>query len=121
MFKPLSLPFYTQWPSFIDYSISCYSWGEHKNSWGIIVTGNITISYTHIAASGDPIIIPSSPLHGTRFERFKALASAAKANGSLIIGQVNHPGRQVREKYSGEAISSSAVPLGTSLSIKASI
>ena len=41
-------------------------------------------------------------------------------NGSLIIGQVNHPGRQVREKYSGEAISSSAVPLGTSLSINAS-
>jgi 2,4-dienoyl-CoA reductase-like NADH-dependent reductase (Old Yellow Enzyme family) len=94
--------------------------GRAQKQLGHIVTGNITISYTHIAASGDAIITPSSPLHGTRFEGFKALATAAKVNGSLIIGQVNHPGRQVREKYSGEAISSSAVPLGTSLSINAS-
>ncbi len=88
-------------------------WGEHANGWGIIVTGNMTIDYTQIAASGDPIIVPSAPFHGERFEGFRALAAAAKESGSLILGQVNHPGRQVKSKYSKEAISASAVQLGT--------
>ncbi|KAE9370033.1 NADH oxidase [Stipitochalara longipes BDJ] len=86
-------------------------WGQDTNGWGTIVTGNITISTTHVAGSGDPIITPEHPFSGERFERFQALAAAAKQNGSLIIGQVNHPGRQVREKYSRESISASAVQL----------
>jgi 2,4-dienoyl-CoA reductase-like NADH-dependent reductase (Old Yellow Enzyme family) len=92
-------------------SLTC-RWGEQHDGWGIIVTGNITIDYNHVAASGDPIITPESPFSGERFEGFKSLAAGGKAHGSLIIGQVNHPGRQVRSKYSKEAISASAIQLG---------
>lgn len=87
-------------------------WGEQPNSWGVIITGNITIDFNNVAASGDPIITPECPFSGERFEGFKALATAGKAQGSLILGQLNHPGRQVRYKYSEAAISASAFQLG---------
>lgn len=49
---------------------------------------------------------------GERFEKFKELAKGAKADGSLLVGQVNHPGRQIEARVNPNAISASDVQLG---------
>ena len=61
------------------------------------------------ACAGIP---PDAPFEGERFEQFKKLAAAAKTDGSLIIAQMNHPGRQVPYKNNPVAISASDVQLG---------
>ena len=84
-------------------------WGE--GGFGVILTGNILIDYEHLEALGNPVIPPDAPFHGQRFERFRELAVEAKQHGSLIIGQVNHPGRQVDEWIQPHPISASDVQL----------
>jgi 2,4-dienoyl-CoA reductase-like NADH-dependent reductase (Old Yellow Enzyme family) len=69
-------------------------WGE--GNIGLMITGNIMIDYDHIEAAGNCVIPRKSPFSGERFERFKAMAAAGKRHGSLLVGQVNHPGRQVK-------------------------
>lgn len=84
-------------------------WGE--GGLGHILTGNIMIAYDHLEAAGNPIITPEDPFEGERFEAFKELARLAKAHGSLITGQVSHPGRQVEERIQPKPISASDVQL----------
>jgi len=88
------------------------SWGEGE--WGIINTGNIQIDLKHIGSAGNTAIPLGAPFSGERFEAFKELAAAGKAHGSLMVGQVCHPGRQIEEKYVKEGISATAVQLGES-------
>ncbi|KAL4071928.1 hypothetical protein J3A83DRAFT_4093406 [Scleroderma citrinum] len=60
---------------------------------GIIITGNIQVKKDHLEATGNAIIdrdLPSDYL-----EDYRALARAAKTRGSLVLGQLSHPGRQV--------------------------
>jgi 2,4-dienoyl-CoA reductase-like NADH-dependent reductase (Old Yellow Enzyme family) len=57
------------------------------------------------------IIDPESPFEGARFDGFTHVAEAAKANGSLIIGQISHVGRKVTLDLVKEAISASAIPI----------
>ena len=71
------------------------------------------IDYNQMTNAGDALIPPGAPFEGERFEAFKAVAAAAKAQGSLLIAQVSHPGRQIQAKYAKESISASAVQLGT--------
>ncbi|KAF2969390.1 hypothetical protein GQX73_g4197 [Xylaria multiplex] len=82
-----------------------------RGGWGQILTGNIQISYTHLEAPGNAIIPPGSEFSGPRFEAFAAIAAAGKSHGSLIVGQVSHPGRQVTEAVQPHPISASAVQL----------
>lgn len=58
------------------------------------------------------VITPECPPEGERFEKFKQVASAAKVDGSLIVAQVTHPGRQVQARVNPVAISASDVQLG---------
>lgn len=74
------------------------------------------IDYEHMSAAGDSVIAPEALMEGERFERFQATAAAAKAHGALVIGQVNHPGRQIPSKMAKESISASAVQLSESIS-----
>ncbi|KAI8630061.1 NADH oxidase [Xylariaceae sp. FL1651] len=87
----------------------CERWG--KGVWGQILTGNVMIDPGHLEAAGNAIIPVDAPFHGPRFEAFKELATKAKANGSLIVAQVSHPGRQVPETIQNHPISASAVQL----------
>ncbi|KAI1806013.1 NADH:flavin oxidoreductase/NADH oxidase-like protein [Daldinia bambusicola] len=82
-------------------------WGE--NEWGIIASGNIDIEYDMLDAIGDAIITPECPFSGPRFEAFQELAKAATAHGSLIVGQVTHPGRQLVARIRKDTISASAI------------
>jgi 2,4-dienoyl-CoA reductase-like NADH-dependent reductase (Old Yellow Enzyme family) len=84
-------------------------WGE--GGAGVILTGNILTDYEHLEALGNPIISRDAPFHGERFERFQELATVSKKHGSLIVAQVNHPGRQVDEWIQPHPISASDVQL----------
>ncbi|KAL8414470.1 hypothetical protein RB594_005636 [Gaeumannomyces avenae] len=86
-------------------------WGERENNWGMIITGNISIELDHPISRGNGAITLESPFAGDRFEAFRQLASAGKANGSLIIAQMNHPGRQASADDQPHPISASAVQL----------
>ncbi|EFX05325.1 NADH oxidase [Grosmannia clavigera kw1407] len=86
-------------------------WGEDAQGWGVILTGNVAIDFEHMSGAGMTVITPESPFSGRRFEAFQAMAAAGKANGSLMVAQVVHPGRQAPETLTKEPFSASAVPL----------
>ncbi|OAX37737.1 FMN-linked oxidoreductase [Rhizopogon vinicolor AM-OR11-026] len=65
-----------------------------KGDIGIIVTGNIQIKKDHLEATGRNTIIDRD-LPSNYPEDWAEVARAAKSEGSLVIGQLNHPGRQV--------------------------
>lgn len=69
------------------------------------------IDYEHMSSAGSTVIPHDAPFSGERFEKFKALAAAGKAHGTLMVGQVVHPGRQIPSKMAKESISASAVQL----------
>ena len=84
-------------------------WGEGQL--GTILTGNIMIYYDQLEAKGNPIIPRGAKFEGERFEAFKALAVESKKHGSLIVGQVSHPGRQVTTDFNSNPVSASDVQL----------
>ncbi|PQE07835.1 hypothetical protein CJF32_00002971 [Rutstroemia sp. NJR-2017a WRK4] len=84
-------------------------WGEGE--FGQILTGNIMIEYDQLEAMGNPIIPREAEFSGPRFEAFRDMAAAGKAHGSLMVGQVSHPGRQCEEKIQPNPISASDIQL----------
>jgi 2,4-dienoyl-CoA reductase-like NADH-dependent reductase (Old Yellow Enzyme family) len=84
-------------------------WGE--GAIGLILSGNIMIEYDHLEAAGNPIIPRKSEFSGERFEAFKEMATETKKHGSLFVGQVSHPGRQVESRIQKNPISASDVQL----------
>lgn len=86
-------------------------WGE--GGIGLILSGNIMVEYDHLEAAGNPIVtLKEEAKEGEeRFEAFKEMARVAKAGGSLFVGQVSHPGRQVQDTIQPEPISASDVQL----------
>lgn len=87
-------------------------WGE--SSIGINLTGNVMIDADHLEAAGNPVIPRNAEFSGLRFDRFRELATAGKAKGSLIIAQVGHPGRQTPGDIQPNPISASDVQLTSS-------
>lgn len=84
-------------------------WGE--GAIGLVLSGNIMIEYDHLEAAGNPIIPRKSEFSGERFEAFKEMATETKKHGSLFVGQVSHPGRQVESRIQKNPISASDVQL----------
>ncbi len=84
-------------------------WGE--GGFGQILTGNIMIDYNQLEAAGNAIIPRDAGFEGKRFEAFAELGKMAKAHGSLVVGQVSHPGRQVMANINSNPISASDVQL----------
>ncbi|GAA5994756.1 NADH:flavin oxidoreductase/NADH oxidase family protein [Rhodotorula paludigena] len=86
-------------------------WGEGKI--GVIVLGNIPIDREGLEAKKNAIIDARSPWDPVA--AFKPVIAAAKAHGSLVIGQLTHGGRQVSEEVTKTPVSSSDLqcpPLG---------
>ena len=69
------------------------------------------MEYDQLEAAGNPIIPRESEFSGERFEAFKELAAQSKKHGSLIIGQMSHPGRQVGSQIQKDPVSASDVQL----------
>ena len=88
-------------------------WGEGGT--GVLLTGNVMIEYDHLEYPGNAIIPPGAEFSGERFEAFKKLATEAKKEGSLIVAQVSHPGRQVDARIQPDPVSASDVQLTKSL------
>ena len=84
-------------------------WGEGQL--GVILTGNIMIEYDQLEAAGNPIIPRTSKFSGEHFEAFREMASQGKKHGSLMVGQVSHPGRQVEQRIQKKPVSASDVQL----------
>ena len=84
-------------------------WGEGKL--GAICTGNLMIEYDQLEAAGNLIVPRGAEFKGERFEAFKKLAEASKAHGSLLFGQLSHPGRQTWDKLQNDPVSASDVKL----------
>lgn len=84
-------------------------WGE--GALGLILTGNIMIDYQQLEAAGNPIIPQEAGFSGARFDAFRELSAQAKKHGSLCVGQVSHPGRQVESRIQPNPISASDVQL----------
>ena len=84
-------------------------WGEGEL--GAILTGNIMLEYDQLEAAGNPIVPRGAEFKGERFEAFKQLAAESKAHGSLVIGQLSHPGRQCSDKIQKDPVSASDVRL----------
>ncbi|KAH6642032.1 hypothetical protein C7974DRAFT_408625 [Boeremia exigua] len=84
-------------------------WGE--GGIGLILSGNIMIEYDHLEAAGNPIIPRGSEFSGERFEAFKEMATEATKHGSLFVGQVSHPGRQVESRIQKNPVSASDIQL----------
>ena len=93
-----------------DNLINLYKrWGE--GGFGIVLTGNIMLEGDQLEAAGCTIITLDDQPKGPRFEAYKKLAEVTKAKGSLVIGQLSHPGRQVAENLSKNPVSASDVQL----------
>ncbi|KAF2140531.1 uncharacterized protein K452DRAFT_273131 [Aplosporella prunicola CBS 121167] len=84
-------------------------WGEGE--YGVLLTGNIMIEYDQLEAAGNPIIPRTAEFSGERFEAFKQMATEGKKHGSLMVGQVSHPGRQCENKIQPNPVSASDVQL----------
>ena len=84
-------------------------WGE--GALGVILSGNIMIEYDQLEAAGNPIIPRTAQFSGERFDAFKEMATQAKKHGSLFVGQVSHPGRQVESRIQKDPVSASDVQL----------
>jgi len=84
-------------------------WGE--GGFGLILLGNTMIEYDQLEAAGNMIIPPGAPHSGERFEAFQELARITKAHGSLCLGQLSHPGRQVGSHFQKNPVSASDVQL----------
>ncbi|KAK3689041.1 NADH oxidase [Podospora appendiculata] len=89
------------------------TWGAGE--FGITVTGNILIDHDHIEDKGNMIIPLTAPFTGSPpsplLSGFQRLAQAGKAHGSLLLGQLNHPGRQCLSSIQPHPISASDVQL----------
>ncbi|KAK3313201.1 NADH oxidase [Apodospora peruviana] len=85
------------------------TWGAGGS--GIIITGNIVVDHDHIEAPRNMIITMDTPPSGAHFQGFRKLAASAKEHGSLMIGQINHPGRQCVSSIQSNPVSASDVQL----------
>lgn len=82
-------------------------WGQ--GGAGIIVTGNIMIDCDNLEVPGNAVITRNCSFYGERFERFRQISIEAKKHGSLVLGQLNHPGRQVPGKIQQNPVSASSI------------
>ncbi|KAK5048688.1 hypothetical protein LTR84_005779 [Exophiala bonariae] len=84
-------------------------WGQ--GGFGTILTGNIMIDPINLESAGN-MITPIQPSDlSARANAYKKLALAAKSDGSLVIGQISHPGRQVEDRLQKDPVSASDIHL----------
>lgn len=79
-------------------------WGQ--GGCGLLLTGNVMVDHMAMTGPGGVALEAGTPL-----EKFTQWANAAKADGSQVWMQINHPGRQVYAGMEGKALSASDIPL----------
>ncbi|KAK6066815.1 NADH:flavin oxidoreductase/NADH oxidase [Seiridium cupressi] len=87
-------------------------WG--KGGYGMIITGQTDVD-NKLCNMGCPTIGLEDELTEPKFDEFKRVASAATAEGSLILAQISHVGRQLDTRVSSDTISASEQDLDDKL------
>lgn len=77
---------------------------------GVLVTGNVMIDYTALGSADDVVIEDERDL-----PMLKRWAEAGTQNGTLLLMQINHPGKQSPKDLSPTPVAPSAVPLSGGL------
>lgn len=70
----------------------------------------VVVFCDHLESVGDPVIPPDAIFKGKRFEAFTRWADSGKKNGSLMVAQVSHPGRQCHKYFQAHPVAASALP-----------
>lgn len=93
-----------------EYLVNLYRrWG--KGGFGTILTGNIMLDCVNLESAGN-MITPMEPGDlSARLAAYTKLATSAKSEGSLLIGQISHPGRQVEDRLQKDPVSASDIHL----------
>ncbi|RMZ81696.1 hypothetical protein DV737_g2399, partial [Chaetothyriales sp. CBS 132003] len=86
-----------------------------KGGWGLVITGNVQVDSTYLGEGGDNAINHTQPQADLE-SRWKAWAAAAKGQGTAVVAQINHPGKQSPVVFGSRSwftqnISPSAIPL----------
>ena len=74
---------------------------------GVLVTGNVMVDYRALGSADDVVIED-----GRDLDLLKAWAAAGTANNTVLLMQINHPGKQSPKDLSPQPVAPSAVPLG---------
>lgn len=77
-----------------------------KGGAGLLITGNTPIDRWHLEHAGNVVLDEQSDMN-----RIKALATAAKSGGALVLAQLAHGGRQVPESINPTPLSMSDLRL----------
>jgi 2,4-dienoyl-CoA reductase-like NADH-dependent reductase (Old Yellow Enzyme family) len=77
-----------------------------KGGVGMIITGNVMVDKMAMTGPGGVVLEADTPI-----EPFQAWAEIAKQNNTIVIMQINHPGRQVFKKMGGKVLSPSDIAL----------
>jgi 2,4-dienoyl-CoA reductase-like NADH-dependent reductase (Old Yellow Enzyme family) len=75
-----------------------------KGGVGTLITGNVMVDHRAMTGPGGVVLEEGSSLTG-----FKRWAEIVKSNGTKIIMQINHPGRQILAKLGGNVWAPSAI------------
>ena len=89
-----------------EYTRLYQRWGEGEI--GIIVSGNTMVKYDAVEAFGNPIVCDD---HDGRVAKYAEVTRVAKKEGSLIVCQISHPGRQGSRFLNPNPVSASDVHL----------
>ncbi|QEY24135.1 NADH:flavin oxidoreductase/NADH oxidase family protein [Neisseria animalis] len=74
---------------------------------GVLVTGNVMVDYTALGSADDVVIEDERDL-----DLLKAWAKAGTANDTVLLMQINHPGKQSPKDLSPVPVAPSSVALG---------
>ena len=77
-----------------------------KGGVGMIITGNVMVDKMAMTGPGGVVLEADTPI-----EPFRDWAEIAKQNNTIVIMQINHPGRQVFKKMGGKVLSPSDIAL----------
>ena len=79
---------------------------------GLLITGNILIDKSALAEPNNVVLEESTPI-----DKFQEWVKVAKKSGSLIWGQVNHPGRQSPSLISKQPVAPSPIAVNAPFGI----
>lgn len=77
-----------------------------KGGTGLIITGNVMVDPNYLAEPGNIVLDENSDK-----ELLKQWAKAGQFNGSKIMVQINHPGKQAPKTVSKYPVAPSAIPI----------
>lgn len=82
---------------------------------GLVVTGNVQVDRRYLERPGNVVIDPAAGAGGSNdaagMAGLRAYARAGTRNDTVLIMQINHPGRQTPRRVCEQPVAPSAVPL----------